>query len=658
MRNILTFKSMCEIIGVDIPEKFQPDEHVQISSFSCFGSRIRRSDSALFIRGLLDTGKKSSHTYNESAARLGYRNGARFIFSTEQYYTESGDPLPCILVDDPSALFIKLSNALRRELLQSTKVVAVTGSVGKTTTTEMMSLVAGAKFKTYHSEKNTNGFASISNHLQTISTDYSVYVQEVGAYFPGLVEADAMMLEPDACVITNIGTSHVDLYGTVENIVYDKLALTRHLTPNGMAFVNYDDATLRRQKYDCNVTWFSLDNPEADFYAANVKYGDGMIEYDIIGDGATTHIRLASYGMHNIINSVVAFAFGCWCGIPKDAIAAAFLKFKTEGIRQNYCNIGGYRLYIDCFNSAPNSLESAIETVTKIPIGEGCKRIAVLGDMLKMGELSSQLHIDCGKALAKYNIDLFLCYGPYMYYMANELKQRGCRVMYTASREQLDLWVAANVHRGDLVLFKSGHRMYLARTIDKVFGTSFYLTDLDVLTEYGKTVEADGFTASVVHGQAAIRKCTLTSDKIVVPSKIGNAQVVRIGADVFNRKRMNELVIEEGITIIGFAACYVCTNLKTLTLPTTLRVIERSAFNYCTNLEVVTLPDSVTNIEARAFYDCRALEKIVIGENVGYIGNEAFHNCRKLTIYGTVGSYAEQYAKREGIPFQSIQNND
>lgn len=656
MKEIVTLKKLCDMAEVRLPLPFWKHAHVVISKFACFANRINSENSALFVRGLLENGQPASRSYNEASARKACANGARFIFSREQYYAEDGSPLPCILVDDPSAAFIRATNALRRRFPQQRRVVGVTGSIGKTTTTEMLSLVASAKYKTDHSKNNANGFASISINIQRLSPQNEVYIQEVGAYFPGLIEAGATMLEPDACVVTNIGTSHIDLYGSVEGITHDKLALTRHLRPGGMAFINYDDPVLRRQEYTCPVTWFSLDNPEADFYSANIQYGDGMIEYDIVekGGATRTHIQLASYGLHNVINSVAAFAFGCWCGISRQEIANALLNFKTDGMRQNYCNIGGCRLYVDCFNSAPNSLESAVDTITRIPIQEGHKRVAVLGDMLKMGDLSQQLHTDCGKKLARYPVDLYLCYGPYMQYMARELEQAGRSVRYTRSREQLNEWVAECVQPGDLALFKSGHRMYLSKTIDQVFGTAFYLTDADIVLSNGHISREGDFQICTVEDSIEIRKYTGKAEKVVLPTQLGGATVVRIGADAFNRNKLKELVVGEGVTSIGFAAFYICSAMKKLTLPSTLRVIERRAFNYCQSLTELRLPEGLTTIGTRAFYDCKNLQKVVIGEQVRAIGKQAFANCKRLTIYGAPGSFAEQYAREEKIPFRPV----
>ena len=139
-----TLKGICEAANIEIPEAFQSRKNETIPHITCFGSRSRK-DGALFIRGLLEDGKPASRDYNEKSARAGYLKGVKFIFSTEQYYAENGDPLPCIIVEDPRKLFLQLCQSVRDKFSPNTTVLGVTGSVGKTTTTEMVSLVAKQK---------------------------------------------------------------------------------------------------------------------------------------------------------------------------------------------------------------------------------------------------------------------------------------------------------------------------------------------------------------------------------------------------------------------------------------------------------------------------------------------------------------------------------
>lgn len=658
MKEKYTLREICEIEGISIPTEYMSQADEPISMITCFGNRIGKGG-ALFPRGLDETGKKASYNLNERGARRAYENGARFIFSKEQYYGENGEKLPCVIIDNPQKTFAKLCKKIRDSFSDEMVTVAISGSVGKTTTTEMVRIIASENRKTYSSQKNTNGFASIANHMQNINDDVKVYIQEVGAYFPGLVEDGATILEPNACIITNIGPSHIDLYGSLENIAHDKLALARHLKPNGMAFLNYDDPILRKADLNCNITWFSLNDSNADYYADNIVYHEGHIEYDIIHNDEKTHIMLSCYGFHNIINSLAAFAFGRWIGLSGEEIATALGKFKVKGMRENLCNVGGYRLFIDCFNSAPNSLEGAIKTIMNIKVGQGNKRIAVLGDMLKMGELSEKLHTDCGRVISQYDVDLFICYGPYMKYMAQELEKAGKTVLYTNDRYQLNDYINENISLGDLILFKAGHKMALAKNIDQIFGTSYYISDIDVLLDKGADFKTDLFSGKIVDGMAEIRKYLGADTKITIPSTINGVPVYRIGADSFNRNRtMEDLVVEEGVTNIGFAAFYICPSLKKVTLPSTLKIIERNAFNYCIELEEITIPANVTDIDKRAFYDCKKLKKIVIGPNVKHIAERVFSNCPEVTIHGKEGSYAEVYAKENKIPFITMDDSD
>lgn len=649
-----TLRSICWVAKVPVPEKFADRADVAIPAIKCFGNRVKTGD-ALILRGLYETGKPASRQYNEGGARKGFENGASFIFSKEQYYDSNGKELPCIVVSDPRELFIKLCGYVRDAFPAKRRTVAVTGSVGKTTTKDMLALVAGARYKTERSRENSNGFASIAAIMQRLREDTSVYVQEVGAYYPGLVEDDARILRPDACVVTNIGTSHIDLYGTVEGIMYDKLALARHMPENGMAFLNRDDARLRQADLHCNITWFSVDDPQADYHAENIRVYNDSQEFDVVGQGASVHVRLMNIGYHNIINAVSAVAFGRWIGVSDEGISKALEKYQPAGMRQNLTDIGGYRLFVDCFNSAPNSLEAAIKTIMLVEIPAGSKRIAVLGDMLKMGDIAPQLHTDSGRALAKYDVDLFLCYGPNMRYMAEELKKNGKNVYYTDTREQLNEWVKAFAKKGDLLLFKSGHRMYLSKTIDEVFGTAFYMTDDDIDLALGKNASTEELTGRSIEGRVKISKCVSEKTELTVPATIDGASVYRIGDSTFSRNgTLKKIVLPEGLSNIGFAAFYHCDALTDVQLPSSLKIIGRSAFNNCAALEEMEIPQGVTTIDRRAFYECSKLKRLRVGAEVAYIGPEAFAHCPALTVFGEAESYAEQYCRAEKIPFERI----
>lgn len=657
MMDGFTLKFICAFANIKVPEKFSGDSSFKFSTITCSGAQCV-PNCAFFERGLLENGTPAPDSYKESAARRAYANGAKFLFCSRQYLTNEGNPLPCIIVEDPRRLFISIMATLRNSYSSGTNVTAITGSVGKTTTKEMLTLVASSKFKTLFSRENANGFASIAKYMQQVNHNTEVYIQEAGAFFPGLVESEAYMLKPNSVVITNVGMPHIDLYGSVENILYDKLSLLRYMKPGGMAFLNYDDPMIRNCTPDCNVTWFSAENTNADFYAENIVFADEFMEFDISGKCSTTHIKLNTFGIHNIINSVAAFAYGYWMGIPEKDIAAALSSYKAVGLRQNLVNIGGYQLYVDCYNSAPNSVVGAVQTAIRIPVEDGNKRIIVFGDIPRMGAMAPKIHGDCGKQIAKYGIDLYLLYGPNMAYMAEELRRAGRNVLHTCSRDQLNLWLAQNMKLGDLILFKAGHPSHLAKTVDQVYGTSYHITDGDVILDSGRNFETERFTGKIVDGMAEIRSCKDASEEMKLPAYIQDRPLVRIGDDSFSRSRkLQRLVIPEGVTNIGVGAFYICTNLKSVVFPSTLKVLERSAFNYCVKLEDVTLPDSVIHIGRRAFYDCKSLRKIFISRNTTFIGSEAFTNCTHLTIYGFKGSFAEKYAADNGIPFNNIENN-
>lgn len=327
----VTIKSMCNLFNVDIPNILKEKENMELSRCVCKTFFVKK-DSAFFCRGVLGNGQKASYTDSENEARKAYKNGAICIVSTDQYYDTNGKELPCIIVKDPLNCFIELCIEYRKRLEAIT--VAITGSVGKTTTKEMMYLVAKQKYKTFSSGPTSNDFATISQIIQTLNKDNEVYIQEIGGFSPGFVEKSSKIVQPDVGVVTNIGLNHIDLYGSKEGILKDKICVASTLKKDGVAFLNLDDELLQKVKLDCNVIWYSSFNPDADFYADNIKYESDGISFNIRYEKKAVPIKLKTYGKHNVINAVVAFAFGKYLNLDDGVIANALNEYEGKGIRQ------------------------------------------------------------------------------------------------------------------------------------------------------------------------------------------------------------------------------------------------------------------------------------------------------------------------------------
>lgn len=634
----LTLNKICEILNIDVPQKYKSIGNEKVSYITGRYTWVRKG-CIYFSRYFGDT--------EEKEARIAYQRGAKVIFSSKPLYSQNGTELPCIVVGHPEYSFFCVNRWLRH--LYSAKVLAITGSVGKTTTKEMLYHVVSHSFVTLKSGSNANSHAAISDILQKLNRDHEIYIQEVGAWEPGYVKGAGYMLNPDACLITNIGYPHVDLYGTIENILKDKISLAENLTDNGVVFLNYDDERLKNVKVEKPVVSFAVHNISADYVASDIQYGKGEIDFVINGKGESIPARIYMHGEHNVMNALAAFAVGRWLGIPAESIVKSLETYRSEGMRQNLCNIGGYYLYMDCYNSAPNSIVGSVHTLSIMKPENAGKKIVVFGDIPRLGKLSEEIHQKVGNELIGENIDLYLFYGTYSKHTAQVLAAAGYEVRHTLDRSQLNTWLRESAQRDDIILFKAGHPMGLAKTADAVFGTSFHITDGDILLENSHFVHEASVDARWIDGVVEIQKIKKYSGILEIPEELDKTSVGRIGKEACQGLEIEQLILPDTVYNIGYAAFFQCSMLKAIKLGNGLKVIERSAFNGCSKIEDVTLPEGIIEIGERSFYHCEGLKHIWIPVSVGHIAEDAFEGCNKLQILCPRGSYAEKYANSHNI---------
>lgn len=638
----LTLRKICSILNIAVPEKYKKIENQSISYITARYTWVRKG--CIYFSRYLGTTE-------EKDARLAYKKGASIIFSSKQLYLEDGSPLPCIVVDSPERSFYSVNRWLCQ--LYSAKIIAITSSVGKTTTKEMLYHVVADSFNTLKNSGNANTYAAISDTIQKLKPENEIYIQEVCGFSPGWVKGGGYMLNPNACLITNVGYPHVDLYGSIEKILEDKMSLVDNLSDDGVAFLNYDDELIRSYEVNKPVISFAIYNKEADYYATDIIYGDGVIDFAInfVDDEKTKSIpaRIHMYGEYNVINALAAFAIGRWLGIAEERIVKALESYRSEGMRQNVCNIGGYHLYMDCYNSAPNSVIGSVHSLALMKPENNGRKIVVFGDIPRLGALSEEIHKQVGESLSSEEIDVYFCYGQYAKNTAEELKKANHEVYHTLKRDELNAWLGDYISRDDIILFKAGHPMALAKTADQIFGTSFHITDGDVLLENSHYIDGTNFVARWIDGVVEIQKNKTEITKVIIPEILDGSPVGRIGKEAFQNSKVKQIVIPDSIYNIGFAAFYKCLKLQDIMLGSGLKVIERSAFNTCTALEEIRLPHGTIEIGEKAFYMCSLLRQIFIPDTVGHIGENAFNGCKNLTIVCNENSYAEAYAKKNGI---------
>lgn len=633
---VLSAEFLAQFLGLNIPEGISKDQEFDFLSHSVLTSNSNSIHFGSFQRN-----------YSQEIQEIIDR-GVRFFVSNRQIRDESGKDIPTLIVDNPRKSFIDCCKYISS--LYPAKRIALTGSVGKTTTKEMVQLVLSQSFITLYSKGNQNGIAQVGRYVQRLTDATEMYVQETGAGRPGLVEAGAQVLRPDSFIVTNIGLNHIGNYGgSQQALLEDKLSLDRYLPSDGVAFLNFDDPILRGVSLEHRVISYAVDDALADYYAEEVSERDGKIYFTAVERNSDVRVPIVvnSFGRHNVSNALVAFAVGRWANVPVPAIAQGIASYQGEGLRQNLMEVAGRRILVDCYNASEVAIESTAAALETISLEPGGRRIYVVADIDdKLGHVTEEVHRRVGVALAQRSeIDKLVFFGEHMAWAAEESRKFGLDVFHSTDRDELVAYISESFTPEDVIAFKGGQQMALSIVIDQLYGTSLILLDGDVLRKRGKKAIRDSIEYRMISEYGVeLRRPTkkFNASQVVVRSKVNFAPVHLIGKLAFFKSEITAIAIPSPVRTIGLSAFYRATHLHQVVLPPTLKLIERSAFNGCVSLREIEIPQGVTTIGRRAFYGCRRLKRIMIPDSVVSIATEIFDGCSDLTVVCPEGSMIER----------------
>lgn len=391
-----------------------------------------------------------------------FAKGAAAVLSEQQLEDPAG---PYILVESTTKALRDLAEYYRKSL--DIKVVGITGSVGKTSTKEMIASVLSEKYRVLKTEGNYNNEIGLPLTIFKIRAEHEVAVLEMGISEFGEMHRLATMANPDICVITNIGLCHLENLKTRDGILKAKTESFAHLKKDGIAILNGDDDKLStiRQVGDKEPVFYGME--EKMEYRKDAKksvYATGVENLGLYGMQARIHtpegerdVRIPIPGEHNVYNALAATAVGLSLGLSLDQISSGILKAKTIGGRTNLLNTGSMTVIDDCYNANPVSMKASIDVLAT---AEG-RKIAVLGDMGELGENEKKLHYEVGEYLAKKEIDVLFCAGELSEEIAKaaQKESKTCEVYYFKTRDALLEQLLPFLKKGDTVLVKASHFM-------------------------------------------------------------------------------------------------------------------------------------------------------------------------------------------------------
>jgi len=368
------------------------------------------------------------------------------------------DELPQILVEDTLKAFGDIARAYRLEI--DVPVVAITGSVGKTTTKEMISCVLSGKYRIAKTQGNHNNNLGLPITVMEMPADTELAVLELGMNHFGEMSYLTSIAKPDVVVITNIGTMHIEHLGTREGILKAKLEIMEGIRDNGIAVFNGDEPLLWNLREGSHRRiYFGIENDQCDVVAEDIRQVDGGMYFTCRGLGQVFHIYIPQEGRHSVYNALAAATVGILSEVSPETIQYQLGLFHNTGMRQRVYEHSGFTIIEDCYNAGPESMEAALRVLAERQC-EG-RRIAVLGDMLELGSRAMAEHYRVGR-LAAASADMVLAYGDHADRVVTGAVTGGMSTKaarYFDNQTDMAQTLCHMVKPGDVLLFKGSRGM-------------------------------------------------------------------------------------------------------------------------------------------------------------------------------------------------------
>lgn len=425
-----------------------------VTGVSIDSRTVKQGDLYIAIKGE----RYDGHKFINSAVE----NGAAAVICSKG----DGYECPFVKVSDTSQAFLALAQWYRN--LFDIPVAALTGSVGKTTTKEMIAAVLSEEYNTLKTQGNLNNQIGVPRTIMGIDESTEAAVIEMGMDNKGQISQLSRCASPTCAVITNIGVSHMENLGSREGILSAKLEILDGLRDNAPIFLNADDPYLMSAVIGNRpVIYYGIDNSVCNYRAVNIVPSSTGTEFDINYKGETTHIVLPAIGKHNVYNATAAFAVGVENGVSPEKAAKGLLNYEPSGMRQRIKTVGGILFIEDCYNASPDSVRAAINTLASL---DNKRKIAVLGDMLELGSVSEDAHRSSGMIAAKKGIDAVITYGERSAATALKAEEMGVGITQNfLSQKKLASYLSKLLRPGDAVLFKASRGMELENVLQAVY---------------------------------------------------------------------------------------------------------------------------------------------------------------------------------------------
>jgi len=347
-------------------------------------------------------------------------------------------------------------------------LIAITGSNGKTTTKEMLASVLLQNGPVLKNEGNLNNHIGVPLTLLKLETRHKAAIIEMGMSGLGEIETLARLALPTVGVITNIGPAHLQFLGSTDTVAQAKGELLQMMRSDGTAVLNADDRyfAVLRGKYAGRVLSFGIDR-DADVQARDIRPERDLTDLTLHADGRSVLVRLRTVGRHNVYNALAAAAAALAAGLPLETVKFGLEAFRPVAMRSEIKVLSGRTVLADYYNANPASVRAALETLASLK--GGTRAVAVLGDMLELGDAAAESHREIGRTVSGLGIDLLICVGPLARHIAEGAVMAGMarsKVFEAETTARGAAFLREHSRPGDTVLVKGSRGMKMETVLE------------------------------------------------------------------------------------------------------------------------------------------------------------------------------------------------
>ncbi len=417
----------------------------------CIDSR-KAEDGSLFVA--IKGDNTDGYNYIPSAIE----KGALCAVSDREY-----DGYPCIVVNEPVEALQKIARAYRQIL--NITVVGITGSVGKTTTKEMVASVLSQKYNVVKTEGNFNNGLGLPLTIMSIKPDTEVAVVEMGMNHEGEMRLLSSIAVPSMCIMTNIGISHIENLGSRENILKAKSEIFEHMSSTARCILNGDDDLLSTVDRP-NKCFYGFDSDNDVYIESFFERGFDGTDFEVCMYGEHYRCRINVPGRHMLFAAMAAMAVGSWLGLTHQQLLDGISEAQTISGRANVIHTDKYTIIDDCYNAAPQSMKSGIDLLVKSD--DDLRTVCVFGDMGELGEDEEFLHKSVGEYAAKNKVGLLIAIGPLSKNIYEGAVCHGQKSLWFETKEEFLSRTNDILCEKDVILVKASHFMNFTRIVEEL----------------------------------------------------------------------------------------------------------------------------------------------------------------------------------------------